>query len=57
MSREIETTRTAIEPAVVEGVVVDIREHGFCGDRHEVTDGWMSCCCGDSHAVDDFICC
>lgn len=57
MSRDLELPRTTVEPAVVEGEIVTLTEHGFCGDQHTVLNGWMLCCCGDEHATDGFICC
>jgi hypothetical protein len=55
---DIEIHRPAsVEPFVVEGEIVEMREHGLCGDTHTVMSGDMLCCCGEAHAVDGFICC
>ena len=58
MSREIARRTSTLQPSdAIEGELVDMVEHGFCGDQHPAIDGWMECCCGDTHTVDDFVCC
>lgn len=57
MTRDLDLPRTAVEPAVVEGEIVTMVDHRLCGEQHPAWNGDMTCCCGDFHTVDGFVCC
>lgn len=59
MSREIARRTSSLQPSdVVYGELIEaVRDHRLCGQFHPVVDGFVECCCGDTHDLDPYLCC